>query len=84
MSEYLGIMKTRLFKYTENFTTKNENFQMKNPGSFHISAQNLDYGYLLELPRRGRSEQVDGAPSHIPAPAPSHISLHIKIPNAFP
>ena len=28
-------------------------------------------------------EQVDGEPSHIPAPAPSHISVHIKIPNAF-
>ena len=27
--------------------------------------------------------QVDGAPSHIPAPAPSHISMHIKITNAF-
>ena len=26
-------------------------------------------------------EQVDGAPSHIPAPAPSHISVHNKIPN---
>ena len=28
-------------------------------------------------------EQVDGEPSHIPVPAPSHISVHIKIPNAF-
>ena len=28
-------------------------------------------------------EQVDGTPSHIPVPAPSHISLHIKIPNVF-
>ena len=28
-------------------------------------------------------EQVDGAQSHIPAPAPAHISVHIKIPNAF-
>ena len=24
---------------------------MKNSGSFHISAQNIDYGYLLEPPR---------------------------------
>ena len=30
---------------------KNENFQMKNSGSFHISAQNIDRGYLLEPPR---------------------------------
>ena len=35
-------------KYIENFTTKNENFQMKNFGSFNISAQNIDCGYLLE------------------------------------
>ena len=38
------ITKTRLFKYIENFTTKNENFQMKNSGNFHISAQNIDLG----------------------------------------
>ena len=25
---------------------------MKNSGSFHISAQNIDCGYLLEPPRR--------------------------------
>ena len=30
------------------FTTKTENFQMKNFGSFHISAQNIDCGYSLE------------------------------------
>ena len=39
------ITKTCLFKYTENFTTKNENFQIKNSDNFHISAQNIDYGY---------------------------------------
>ena len=27
---------------------KNENFQMKNSGSFHIYAQNIDCGYSLE------------------------------------
>ena len=26
---------------------------MKNSGSFHISTQNIDCGYLLEPPRRG-------------------------------
>ena len=36
---------------------KNENFQMKNSGSFHISAQNVDCGYSLEPPRRGGSNQ---------------------------
>ena len=44
----LSITKTRLFKYIENFTTKNENFQMKNSGIFHISAQIIDCGYSLE------------------------------------
>ena len=36
---------------------KNENFQMKNSGRFHISAQNMDCGYLLEPPRRGGSNE---------------------------
>ena len=36
---------------------KNENFQMKTSGSFHIPAQNVDCGYLLELPRRGGSNE---------------------------
>ena len=26
---------------------------MKNSGSFHISAQNIECGYLLELPQQG-------------------------------
>ena len=30
---------------------------MKNSGSFHISAQNIDSEYLLELPRRGGSNE---------------------------
>ena len=30
---------------------------MKNSGSFHISAQNIDYGYSLELPRPGNSNE---------------------------
>ena len=39
-------------------------------------------GITLEVCRRiyhYKLEQVDGAPSHIPTPAPSHISMHIKI-----
>ena len=51
------ITKTSLFKYTENFTTKNENFQIKNSDIFHISAQNIDCGYSLEPPRRGGSNE---------------------------
>ena len=52
------ITKTRLFKHTANFVTKKkENFQMKNSDNFHVSAQNIDYGYSLEPPRRGGSNE---------------------------
>ena len=51
------ITKTRLFKYTENFTTKKWKFSDKNPDSFHTSAQNIDRGYSLEPPRRGGSNE---------------------------
>ena len=53
----LHIKKTRLFQYTENFTTKNWTFSDKNTDIFHISAQNIDCGYLLEPPRRGGSNE---------------------------
>ena len=36
---------------------KKENFQIKNSANFHISAQNIDCGYLLERPQRGRSNE---------------------------
>ena len=53
-----NLMKTRLFKYIENFTSKNWKFSdKKNPDIFHISAQNIDCGYWLELPRRGGSNE---------------------------
>ena len=53
-----SITKTRLFKYTENFTSKNWNFQIKkNSDIFHISAQNIDCRYSLEPPRRGGSNE---------------------------
>ena len=45
------ITKTRLFKYIENFTTKNGKFSDKKKSDiFHISAQNIDCGYSLEPP----------------------------------
>ena len=50
-------MKTSLFKYTENFTTKKRKFSDKNSNIFHISAQNIDCGYSLEPPRRGGSNK---------------------------
>ena len=51
----LCITKTHLFKYIENFTTKNWKFADKNSDIFHTSAQNIDCGYSLEPPRRGGS-----------------------------
>ena len=52
------ITKVCLFKYIEKFTTiKIENFQIKIPDIFHISAQNIDCGYSLEPPRRGGSNE---------------------------
>ena len=36
---------------------KNENFQIKNSEIFHVSAQNIDYGYSLEPPHRGGSNE---------------------------
>ena len=51
------ITKTRLFKYIERFTTKKENYQIKNSDIFHISAQNIDCGYSLEPPHRGGSNE---------------------------
>ena len=53
----VSITKTSLFKYTENFTTKNENFQIKILIFFPISAQNIDCKYSLEPPRRGGSNE---------------------------
>ena len=50
------IRKTRLFKYIENFTTKNWKFSdIKKSDIFHISARNIDCRYSLEPPRRGGS-----------------------------
>ena len=51
------IIKTRLFKYIKNFTTKNWKFSDKNSDISHISAQNIYCGYTLEPPSRGGSNQ---------------------------
>ena len=50
-------MKTSLFKYTENFTTKNWKFSDKKFYIFHISFQNIDYGYSLVLAQWGSSKE---------------------------
>ena len=54
---YMYISKTRLFKYIENFTTKRGKISHKKFRFFHISAQNIDYGYSLEPHRRGGSNE---------------------------
>ena len=52
----VSIKKTRLFKYIENFTTKNWKFSdIFFFVIFNISTQNIDCGYSLEPPRRGGS-----------------------------
>ena len=52
------ITKKLLFKYIENFTSKNWQFSdKKNSDIFHISAQNIDCGYSLEPPRWGGSNE---------------------------
>ena len=51
------ITKTYLLKYTENFSTKKWKFSDENSDIFHIFAQNIDCGYLLEPPRRGGSNE---------------------------
>ena len=45
------ITKTCLFKYTENFTTKNWKFSDKNSDIFNISAQNSTHSlcFLAEI-----------------------------------
>ena len=50
---FRSITKTCLFKYIENFTSKNGKLSDKNSQTdiFHISAQNIDCGYSLEPPR---------------------------------
>ena len=51
------ITKTRLFKYIENFTSKNWKISDENSDICHIFAQNVDYGYSLEQPRRSSSNE---------------------------
>ena len=50
------MIKTRLFKYIESFTTEKGHFS-DSSDKFHISAQNIDYGYTLESPQRGGSNK---------------------------
>ena len=44
-------------KKLNRFPQRKRNFQIKKFDNFHISAQNIDCGYLLEPPRRGGSNE---------------------------
>ena len=52
-----NITKTRLFKYTLNFTTKKWKFSDKKFWYFFLFLLKIDYGYSLEPPRRGGSNE---------------------------
>ena len=56
-AEWGSITKTRIFKYIENFTTKNWKVSDKNFDIFHISAQNIGCGYSLEPFRQSGSNE---------------------------
>ena len=60
MSENLLLFTLRKHTYSnilKILPPKNENFQIKNSDIFHISAQNIDCGYSLELPQPGSSNE---------------------------
>ena len=54
---FIALRKHAYSNVQKNLTPKNENFQIKISDIFHISAQNIDYGYSLEPPRRGGSNE---------------------------
>ena len=57
MSTRIHSENTPIQIYRKISPPKTENFQIKNPDIFHISAQNIDCGYSLEPPRRGGSNE---------------------------
>ena len=52
---FLSLRKHAYSNILKILPPKNEKFSDKNCNIFHISAQNIDYGYSLEPPRRGGS-----------------------------
>ena len=55
--DYRSLRKHAYSNILKILPPKNENFQMKNPDIFHISALNIDCGYSLEPPHRGGSNE---------------------------
>ena len=54
---YIPSWKQPIQIYWKFYNQKMAIFQIKNTDIFHISAQNIDCGYLLELPHRGSSNK---------------------------
>ena len=62
LAKYMKGKRTSLRKHAYSnilkiLPPKNENFQIKNPDIFHTSAQNIDWVYSLEPPRRDGSNE---------------------------
>ena len=74
---FTNVVVNTLRKHTYSnriLSPNNENFKIKNSGSFHFSAQNIDCGYSLEQPQRGSSNDY---------PQSMFLSRNIKI-NVYP
>ena len=54
---FFTLRKYAYSKILKMLSPKNENFPIKKSKHFHISAQNIDCGYLLEPPRWGDSNE---------------------------
>ena len=60
VSDLVYTLRKHAYRYSNSLKIlppKNENFQTKYSDIFQISAQNIDYGYSLEPPRRGGSNE---------------------------
>ena len=57
ISSFNALRKHTYSNILKKLTPDNENFQIKNSDTFHISAQNIDCGYSLEPPQRGGSNE---------------------------
>ena len=61
MSTHYENKPTQIHVFRKFNLQKTENYQIKNPDIFHLSAQNIDCGWSLEPPRRGGSNKYPQA-----------------------
>ena len=57
MEHFSSLSKNVYSNMLKILQSKTKNLQIKNSDIFHVSAQNIDCGYLLEPPRRGGSNE---------------------------